>query len=155
MKLRLVTKQDESLLLQWRNDPLVRAVSVSSEPISAREHHIWFSKLLSSESTFCFIGVSESCVGNDAVGYCRFESKSAHLYEISIAIDPARQGKGHGAELLHHSCRALVGIVDGRLVVSAKIKTDNWRSRHIFRAAGFVAFSIGKDFVRLEKVLRQ
>lgn len=154
MDVRLVTKQDESLLLRWRNDSHVRAVSGSTQPITSREHHSWFGKLLVSDGTFCFIGTRKSLSHDEPVGYCRFDKRSTHLFEISIAIAPAQQGKGYGAELLKLSCSELVGTVDGPLTVSATIKRSNHRSRRMFQAGGFSVASSGGEFMHLEKVLR-
>ena len=44
---RLVTKQDEELLLIWANDPVVRSNGFNTKKISKKMHRKWFNSRVS------------------------------------------------------------------------------------------------------------
>ena len=51
-RLRPVTMQDAELILEWVNDPLDRANSYSSEPITLDEHLAWLKRSLSNPEVY-------------------------------------------------------------------------------------------------------
>ena len=54
--LRLANEEDEKLLLDWSNDPIVRKWSfINSKPIEITEHHQWYKKKLQNKDVRIWI----------------------------------------------------------------------------------------------------
>lgn len=50
LSVRSVHRDDRSMLLRWRNQPKVRAASMSDAEVSTADHEAWFAGLLSSST---------------------------------------------------------------------------------------------------------
>ncbi|HEX3366918.1 GNAT family N-acetyltransferase [Phenylobacterium sp.] len=126
MILRRATAADALDVLAWRNDPQTRAMSRSHEPIDEAAHGVWFAKMLADPKVMLLIGET----GAEKLGMVRFD----HLEptEVSININPAHRGHGHGHALLSQA----LAQVDGD--VAALVQDDNLASRRLFERAGFV-----------------
>ena len=55
--LRNVNESDKEDILHWRNDPVTREMSITSEVVTSEEHAAWFQKLLENPNQFGFIAV--------------------------------------------------------------------------------------------------
>lgn len=116
----------------WRlvNDPTVRSVSVSGDPIPWATHEAWFAARLRSEQPMLIVEV-----GSLEVGYVRFDTTPDGT-EVSIAIDIAHRG-GLGGRVLRAACDWW-GARNPQSPLQARIKPDNEASRRAFQRAGFV-----------------
>ena len=134
MRLRPVTVDDADILLAWRNDPVVRAASRSTDEVTLAEHEAWLMRMLESPHSWLFIGVDEE---DQSVGHTRVVEEGG-LGEVSIVVAPRARGRGLGAQLLNltHNAYAASG---GNCELRAFVKADNESSHRLFLSAGYVA----------------
>ena len=132
--LRPVTLADADILLEWRNDPVVRAASRSTDEVTAQEHASWLVRMIESPHSWLFIGVDED---DHPVGHTRVIEEGG-LGEVSIVVAPHARGRGLGAQLLNltHNAYAASG---GGCELRAFVRTDNASSHRLFLSAGYVA----------------
>jgi UDP-2,4-diacetamido-2,4,6-trideoxy-beta-L-altropyranose hydrolase len=125
MILRGATAADALDVLAWRNDPLTRAMSRSHQEIGEAAHRAWFAKMLADPKVSLLIGEA----GAEKLGMVRFD----HLEptEVSINVNPAWRGRGHGYALLSQALAQVAGDV------VAEVQDDNLVSRRLFERAGF------------------
>ena len=131
--LRLAEPPDARRLLDWRNHPATRAVSLTSHEISAAEHAAWFEHALADPHHVVLIVLH----GGHESGVVRFaiDSDAAH---VSIAIDPAHQGAGLGVMILRAGEQWLQEHRPAVRRLIAHILPENTPSHRIFRDAGYI-----------------
>ena len=130
VSLRPATAGDMEWVWRLVNDPTVRSVSVSGDPIPWATHEAWFAARLRSEQPMLIVEV-----GSLEVGYVRFDTTRDGT-EVSIAIDIAHRG-GLGGRVLRAACDWW-GARNPQSPLRARIKPDNEASRRAFQRAGFV-----------------
>ena len=97
LKARLARLDDENILLQWANDPLVRKYAFQPDAIDPDTHHKWFYKRLDDYEK-CRLYIVET--ENDfPIGQVRFD-KIEDGWEISYSLDPRVRGRKLGKSLL-------------------------------------------------------
>jgi UDP-2,4-diacetamido-2,4,6-trideoxy-beta-L-altropyranose hydrolase len=132
VRLRRVREEDGRLLWEWANDPAVRAVSFSSEPISWQQHWQWFNSKLSSPDCIFYIAVN---LADLPIGQVRFE-RTGDEATISVSLAANFRGKGFGSSIIRRACRKLLGIWNVKRI-HAYVKTKNQVSLNAFSRAGF------------------
>jgi UDP-2,4-diacetamido-2,4,6-trideoxy-beta-L-altropyranose hydrolase len=134
LTVRRVTSSDATLLHAWRNDPVVRENSFSTDPIAWEDHQRWLAGRLASPSTAMF--VLEDADG--PVAQVRYERRADREAEVGITVAAEARGRGYGraalVETLPAACAAL-----GVDRVIALIKIENEPSRRAFEHAGFAS----------------
>jgi UDP-2,4-diacetamido-2,4,6-trideoxy-beta-L-altropyranose hydrolase len=130
--LRRVGTEDSQLLLEWVNEPGVRAASFSSAPISADEHHTWFERKMRDPACAFFLAIDQR---HTPVGQVRFDQESIDAV-ISVSIDRKFRGRGAGAAVISLACRQLFKETSVRMV-HAYVKSENAASVSAFVKAGF------------------
>ncbi len=101
MKLRPATFADEALLLEWRNDPQVRANSSYSGEVTPEGHHAWLQRVMLDNEIHLYIAEIDGV----PVGQGRIErawkaySKKMDSAAIGYSIDVEERGKGYGKQL--------------------------------------------------------
>ena len=93
--LRPVDADDEDRLLEWVNDPEVRAGS-SKSPISSAEHHLWLAERLADPNTAMYVAADD----RGCWGQVRFEPRADDETELGFSIAADRRGEGLAAPLL-------------------------------------------------------
>jgi len=91
MKLREATVDDARILLEWRNDPVTRAMSINPEPIAWETHIDWLSRRLSRAQPDIYICETDGL----PFGTVRIDGD-----EISYAIGAGFRGKGLATQML-------------------------------------------------------
>ncbi len=134
LHLRPVTQEDSRLLWEWANDPVVRAVSFSTDVIPWDKHKQWLKRKLQDEHCRMYIALNEE---NTPVGQIRFDIREDNEAEVDVHLAPALRGKGYGTVLITEGLRAFFGSSDAQTVHSF-IKEANLASRNVFLKAGFV-----------------
>jgi RimJ/RimL family protein N-acetyltransferase len=125
VRLRPATPDDARDVWLWRNDPLTRAMSRTSEETPWESHHAWFEQALADPARTLLIG--EGPEGK--VGMVRFDR--GRETEVSINVNPAVRGRGYGHALL----AAAMATVQGDVV--AGIREENVASQRLFERVGF------------------
>lgn len=144
-KLRKARSSDESLLLAWRNDPRLRSNFSNPEPVTEKDHSLWFRENVMTGKTRCFIG--QLLVGSTYVpyGYCRFDRIGADESEVSIAVAPDYQSQGLSRILLNRALGRLKASQNSPTVVVARVLPGNSRSVTLFEGSGFAFSGVTED----------
>jgi RimJ/RimL family protein N-acetyltransferase len=127
MKLRNVTYNDFKILLYWRNDPITRKHSFSSEIISEQTHKLWFNDSLSNERRTIYILEINSI----PIGFIRSDIIDINRYLLSWDIDPNYRGRGYGTKILE------IFLKDKKGEFMAEIKQENVASIRMVKKNGF------------------
>jgi RimJ/RimL family protein N-acetyltransferase len=124
--LRKATPDDASDLLAWRNDPLTRAMSRSSDAVEAADHARWFQHALQDADCTLLIGEDDG----RKIGMVRLSR--GEETEVSINLNPAVRGRGLSRALL------TLALAQESGALLAVIKPENLASIRLFEGAGFV-----------------
>jgi UDP-2,4-diacetamido-2,4,6-trideoxy-beta-L-altropyranose hydrolase len=132
LRARLATAADEALLLEWANDPDVRANSFTPDRIDAVSHGDWFRRKLAAPDD-CRLYVIETAAGIP-IGPVRFD-RDGDDWVITFSLDARARGRGLGRPMLAAAIDAFPATGNRRLL--AKVKTSNHASRRVFEELGF------------------
>lgn len=131
--LRGASEADLQLLWRWANEPDIREVSFSSQPISWATHTSWFAAELDSQDSLLLMAIDS---GGEPLGQVRFRRQSPRaVASITIARQFRRQG--FGVRLIRRAARIALDRWPDVDCLEAEIKTANDASRRAFAAAGF------------------
>src|SRR6266542_4642209 len=129
--LRPAELSDGARLLEWRNEPTTRAVSLTPEQVSAEDHRAWLASKLADSRCALFI-----ILADEPIGQVRLDRLDGELAEVSIGLAPEARGRGVGREALRLAA-AEAGDRLGVKVLTARIRVENEPSLRSFAAAGF------------------
>ena len=143
--MRLAVAEDAARVFEWRNNPSVRIVSHSSQPLEWDEHRRWLSGVLQNPAQTLLIGES----AGRAVGVVRFDAIDERA-EISIYMVPGHDSAVHGADVLAAAERWLVQQRPEVRRITAEVLGANASSHGLFAGAGYerVSTTYGKTIVR-------
>lgn len=125
MILRDATDTDAMDVWAWRQDPLTRAMSRTTDEVRLESHLDWFAKALIDPNRTLLIGEADGA----KVGMVRFDHGGQT--EVSINVNPAYRSRGYGHALLSQAVQRVNGDI------WAEIKDDNLASRRLFERLGF------------------
>jgi RimJ/RimL family protein N-acetyltransferase len=135
LTLRRASMGDSELLLDWRNDPITRAFSFSSEDITRKQHKAWLNKTL--QDAGCLLLICE--IDSKPVGMVRINIlDDSNVGQVSINLSPKFRGKGISRQLLRESLELGAQMLDNISQYIAEIHVDNTVSKKIFESIGFV-----------------
>lgn len=132
--LRPATADDAAELFRWRNDPLTRQQSLSSDAIAWDTHVAWLARALADPDRLLLIAEVDG-VGVGSVRCDVTRADGGETGVLSWQIAPERRGRGRASAMLR------AAVAQGRLagmVLRAEIKPDNAASQRAAAAAGFV-----------------
>lgn len=132
MSVRSARAVDEQLLLDWANEPGVRAQSFDSTPITREGHAAWFAARLADARTVMFIAESPTGL---PLGQVRFVAKGGG-WVVNYSVDATVRGLGLAKRLMETAMAAL-GCGRGALPIIALVKPDNTASARVFESLGF------------------
>lgn len=134
LRARRAAISDETLLLEWANDPLTRQQGFSSQTITPAEHHHWFvSRLRDIDGCFLFIVESQDGI---PVGQVRFEKVEKLLYEVHYSLAKYFRGRNIGKKMLATALNAFLMKHRGISIVAC-VKKGNLPSQKIFEYLSF------------------
>ncbi len=123
---------DAPLLHRWRDDPAVRALSLTSAPISYADHCRWLAEALCDPEHIVLVAM----LGQHPVGSLRYRMHEGEA-TVSIVIAPEMRGEGVGGELLSAGETHLKARCNRPLRIVAVVKPDNRASMRLFAGSGF------------------
>jgi spore coat polysaccharide biosynthesis predicted glycosyltransferase SpsG/RimJ/RimL family protein N-acetyltransferase len=132
IRYRPATAGDAELLLEWRNDDEVRAVSRNSEVVGPDEHADWLDSVIADPLRTLFI--AEAAEG-EPVAQVRFD-RTGEEAEISVSVAASRRG-GIGAQVIAESSELFMAAYPDVKAISAQVKAGNDRSHAAFDRAGY------------------
>ena len=127
------TGQDEDAMLALANDPVVRASSLSTEPISPDSHRGWFAHRLTHPETSMMLLAWDGPV---LAGQVRLDMSSSEAL-VSISIAEGYRGLGWGPLLLENAVRRLARERPTVTTLVANVRPENAASIAMFEKAGF------------------
>jgi spore coat polysaccharide biosynthesis predicted glycosyltransferase SpsG/RimJ/RimL family protein N-acetyltransferase len=133
--LRRAGADDAARLWEWRNDPVTRAQSWSSEPVPSEVHDTWLAETLRRSDVALFIALDEA--SGAPIGTGRLDVAPEGI-ELSLTVAPDQRGRGYAAPLI----RRLMGeaaMTSPGVRLTARSKSGNLASQRAFAASGFVA----------------
>jgi RimJ/RimL family protein N-acetyltransferase len=136
VNVRQATPADSATLHAWRNDPAIRLMSRSQDPIDFATHERWLGGVLADANRDLLIGVHD---GRD-IGVVRFDVDGEEA-EVSIYLAPDQAGAGLGVDLLAAAERWLVARRPVR-ALRAVVMAHNHASRRFFPTCGYVPDSL-------------
>lgn len=152
--------QDARRLWQWRNDPVTRASSRSSEEVPWDDHLAWLGASLTRTDRMLFVVEDEA----GPVGTVRWDltpdREGAHEWEVSITVAPERRGQSLARPLLRAGEAALSELVRSSATdvtaYLAVVHIDNDASVRLFEACAYVPDAPPDDrgFMRFRKAAR-
>ncbi len=144
ISLRPATTADEALILQWANDPQVRANSFAQEPIAPKDHHHNFQKGLTDANRLLLIArAADGC----PIGQIRFDqqpaSAQADAIEAVADISLDRCARGHGlvAELVRLGLETMEQRWGPSTEAVAEVLSSNTAGNGCFARVGFMSES--------------
>ena len=150
LRLRPVRLEDCQLLWHWSNEPVIRAASFNTEPISWEEHLEWFNSKLIDPAWYCYILCNEKGI---PIGHVRVDT-IGYEAEISISISSDFRGSGYGAEAIYLASEQLFRDTTVKHI-NAYIKQENTASILAFSKANYkeIGVEIVKGHPALQMVL--
>src|SRR5262249_30863585 len=134
LDLRPIRAGDAKPLWGLANDPEVRSVSFTSDPIPSARHEEWLRQKLNDPNCLFQVAVERS---GSLVGQIRLDLQDQDAV-VSISLGKGFRARGWGAPLLLRACRT--ALRSGRASrIHAYVKEGNGPSEGMFREAGFEA----------------
>jgi RimJ/RimL family protein N-acetyltransferase len=132
IRIRRAAADDAELLWQWANEPVTRANSLNSKPISWDVHQGWYAQKLRSKD--CRLWIME--YKELPIAQIRYDRISADAAQISLSVARQMRGRGLGTLLL----KLTLPMAAGELRVSwlrAVAVCENKASQRAFEKASF------------------
>lgn len=133
LSFRPVEWNDRDLLLEWRNDAVTRANSITNTTIASSVHETWLRNSLTDPKRKLMIIEHEHL----PIGVLRFDATEDGRVEVSLHLAPASRRKGLGQLALRQCGDLATEWFPQAIEVLAKVKRDNAASRRAFQGAGF------------------
>lgn len=131
--LRRALPADSRSIWEWRNDPLVRRHSRSSDAIAWDAHEDWFARTLGDSTRTLLVASSRE----QPVAVVRFDAQGPSA-EISIYLTPGHHGRGIGPHVLTAAEHWLHEHVPAVCEVRAYVRAENEASSAAFTQAGYL-----------------
>jgi UDP-2,4-diacetamido-2,4,6-trideoxy-beta-L-altropyranose hydrolase len=132
LRLRRAEETDCRLLWEWANDPEVRGVSFSSDPIPWEQHVTWFKSKLADPNAVLYLATDSE---NVPVGQVRYQITNPEAV-VSIDLAAGFRGKGLGGIALSIATGELFRTTQVSSI-HAYVKPGNEASLRLFGNAQF------------------
>lgn len=136
---RRAQTSDSKKLFDWRNDPVTRANSISTDPVSWPRHEEWFAKSLVDSKREIWLAI----FNNQDVGMIRLD-RGQDVTELSWSVAPEHRGRGLGSQIL------ATFVSEHPAAYVAKVKKQNLASLKMAEKAGFKIFKEDDDLALLK-----
>ncbi|MGZ8360228.1 MAG: UDP-2,4-diacetamido-2,4,6-trideoxy-beta-L-altropyranose hydrolase [Allosphingosinicella sp.] len=152
VQLRPATPADSERIWLWRNDPLMREMAKTHDPVPWPVHNAWYARRLVDPGTTMLVAERAGA----PVGMVRFDREPDGDFTVSINLAPEARGTGLGRVALAAACDKIQAQYGGA-ALSADIHASNEASRRIFEACDFAADGAPDDngFGRFRRPVRK
>jgi RimJ/RimL family protein N-acetyltransferase len=130
------------------NDPVVRAQSISTEPIPWDSHQAWFERSLESPRRRLLIASQDGV----QVGVWRLDLDLEGRAEVSLAVHPEHRGRGLGSALIAAGSLAALSEEGGPRTLVAHVRPGNAASRRAFERCAYL--EVGRERIGEVELLR-
>lgn len=140
LQVRPATPGDAVLLHTWRNDPVVRSLSRSTDPISLDTHATWLrSSLASPDRHLLVVETPGDATPTATIRYDLLpqQAGSRERWEVSITVAPDRRGRGLGLAALSASDAWLVAREPATSEIVAYVRRSHLGSLRLFERTGY------------------
>lgn len=142
VRVRPATPDDAALLHTWRNDPAVRSLSRSTDPISLDTHAAWLRSSLGAADRHLLV-VETGGRGTPAAT-TRYDllpdgAGPRERWEVSITVAPEMRGRGLGSAALEASDAWLAAREPPAAEIVAWVRRANTGSLRLFERNGYRA----------------
>jgi RimJ/RimL family protein N-acetyltransferase len=124
---------DAELLLTWRNDAAVRAVSHTTHEVAPAEHAAWLARVLADPDRTLLVVEREG----EPVGTVRLDREDDEA-TLSVTVAPEQRGRGVGVQAIRESTELELAARPELARVVALVKAENTASQRAFERAGYV-----------------
>jgi len=132
VRLRRTREEDCRMFWEWANDPEVRAMSFSTEPVSWEKHVGWFTSKQVDPASLLYVATDEN---SRPIGQVRYQLEHDRAV-LSISLTPESRGKGLGKTMLLAATEELFQACTAK-AIDAFVKPENQPSLRLFDGAGF------------------
>jgi UDP-2,4-diacetamido-2,4,6-trideoxy-beta-L-altropyranose hydrolase len=141
VRVRPATEDDAVLLHTWRNDPVVRSLSRSTDPIPLDAHAAWMRASLAARDRHLLVvetsGPDATPVATTRYDLLADDSGSRARWEVSITVAPEMRGRGLGSATLQASDAWLAATEPAVREIEAWVRSSNSGSRRLFERNGY------------------
>jgi UDP-2,4-diacetamido-2,4,6-trideoxy-beta-L-altropyranose hydrolase len=130
--LRRADEKDCRLLWDWANDPDVRTVSFSTQPIPWERHLQWFNAKLADPNAVLYLAIDPA---GTPIGHVRYQIDGERA-AVSISLAKPWRGKGFGRTILALATEELFRST-AATIIDAYVKPVNAISLQLFTRAGY------------------
>lgn len=139
--LRSVEMSDADLILEWVNDPMDRANSFSSDPITLKEHIAWLESALQNSSMRLYVMMlDDQCVGHIKL---KIEGKAA---EIGYCVAPEWRGIGLAKAIVALVVNEVKQSLPEVKMLTAQVRPANIASVKALEANGYELSALQYQF---------
>lgn len=131
--LRPVREGDAPLLWEWANDPSVRSVSFTHDPIPWEDHLRWFAAKRKDPACLFYLALNRT---GEPFGQIRFDCRGDEA-DVSVSLDARHRARGQGSALILAGSRKVFASTRVRTLY-AYVKQGNEPSVRAFAKAGYV-----------------
>ena len=124
---------DAGILLAWRNDAAVRAVSHATHAVAPAEHAAWLEHVLADPDRTLLVVERKG----HPVGTVRFDRNGGEA-TISVTVAPGQRGRGVGVQAIREATELELAARPEAACVVALVQAENAASQRAFERAGYV-----------------
>jgi len=135
VKLRNITSDDASVLMELNNDPeIARSVVGNPQKVTFDEQMKWMNRIKTEQNTVRFMIIYDSiAVGTIIISDIKHEAKTGN---INIKLLREYQGRGIGKNAINLALNYCFSDLD-LFCVTAHVLEDNYASQALFEKIGF------------------
>ena len=132
LKMRRVTIDDEQAIHDWRNHPVIRAVSKNKELIAWPSHQSWFKDMLENPNVVMLIAE----LNKAPAAVARFDLQNEEA-EVSIYLIQQETSRGLGLYVLQSAEQWMLDNDFNVKQLNATVLDGNNKSHQLFKLAGY------------------
>lgn len=133
INVRLITYEDKTEILKWRNDPLSRNMLINTNFVKTKQHDAWFSSTILNKDKYLFMCLDSN---KKKIGTVRFDIKDK-IAKIAIILNPTKRNLGLSEPCIIQALKKLYSLNPEINFFIAEIRKNNIASKKLFEKIGF------------------